>query len=53
VTKAHGEKELTFTDRRTGEEKTGTALRSWWEVRDAPHFTVPALLAGTIPSMAH
>jgi tRNA(His) guanylyltransferase len=53
VTKAHGEKEFTFTHKRTGEEKTGTALRSWWEVRDAPHFTVPALLADTIPSMAH
>jgi tRNA(His) guanylyltransferase len=48
VTKVHGEREFAYTHGRTGQERTVTALRSWWEVRDAPHFTVPALLADTI-----
>ncbi|WP_433794944.1 tRNA(His) guanylyltransferase Thg1 family protein [Actinoplanes sp. CA-252034] len=50
VTRMSGEKELTYTDRRTGAAHTTTALRSWWEVGDAPHFTVDGLMT-MIPVM--
>ncbi|GAA3205949.1 tRNA(His) guanylyltransferase Thg1 family protein [Actinocorallia longicatena] len=33
-----GEREVTYTDRRTGQEVTTTAMRSWWESTPAPHF---------------
>jgi tRNA(His) 5'-end guanylyltransferase len=48
-----GEREVTFTDRRTGAEQTTTALRTWWQVEPAPHFTLEAggFLAETIPPM--
>lgn len=37
-----GERETTWTDRRTGEQNTTVALRSWWETDAAPHFTANA-----------
>jgi tRNA(His) guanylyltransferase len=46
-----GERDVTFTRRDTGEEQTTTALRTWWELADAPHFTLPGLLAGTVPAI--
>lgn len=46
-----GERDVTFTHKRTGVDQTVTALRTWWEVRDAPNFTVPGLLATSIPAM--
>jgi tRNA(His) guanylyltransferase len=64
ATRRTGEREVTFTDRRTGMEQTALALRSWWEVEPAPRFsaepggflaeTIPALpsLAATAPEMA-
>ncbi|GIE75179.1 hypothetical protein Aph02nite_11290 [Actinoplanes philippinensis] len=50
VTKVSGERAVTYTDRRTGVTQTTTALRSWWEVGDAPHFTAEGL-APLIPAM--
>jgi tRNA(His) 5'-end guanylyltransferase len=47
--KEGGDREVTFTHKRTGEEETVTAFRTWWEAQEAPHFTVPGLLASTIP----
>lgn len=46
-----GEREVTFTHKRTGVEQTVSALRSWWETGPAPHFTVrdDGFLAGAIP----
>lgn len=48
-----GEREVEYTDRRTEEAVTTTALRSWWETRPAPRFTVDAgsFLALRIPPM--
>jgi tRNA(His) guanylyltransferase len=40
--KQSGVKEFTYTDKRTGEEKSATAERTWWEVEGAPHFTLDA-----------
>lgn len=53
VVRASGEKEVTFTHKRTGQTETVKALRSWWEVRGAPHFTLEpgGFLAQTIPPM--
>ncbi|BEL08329.1 hypothetical protein Q0Z83_065200 [Actinoplanes sichuanensis] len=44
IVKATGEKEFTYTDRRTDTEQTTTARRTWWQPEDAPHFAVPTLL---------
>ena len=38
VVKESGEREVTFTHKRTQEVETVTAMRSWWAVQDAPHF---------------
>jgi len=38
VVRESGEREVAFVHKRTGESRTATAMRSWWEVRDAPHF---------------
>ncbi|MFV2172296.1 tRNA(His) guanylyltransferase Thg1 family protein [Actinomadura sp. LOL_016] len=48
-----GERDVTFTHRRTGEEITGRATRSWWETAAAPHFTAAAggWLAEAIPPL--
>lgn len=40
IVKESGEREVTFTHKRTGEEHTVKAIRSWWAVRPAPHFTL-------------
>jgi tRNA(His) guanylyltransferase len=53
VVHASGEREVTFTDKRTGTEQTITAMRSWWETQPAPHFTLDpdGFLATAIPPM--
>lgn len=38
VVKDGGEREVTFTHKRTQEVETVTAYRTWWEPRDADHF---------------
>jgi tRNA(His) 5'-end guanylyltransferase len=40
--KQSGVKEFTYIDKRTNEERTATAERTWWEVEGAPHFTLDA-----------
>lgn len=51
--RAQGEREVTYTDRRTGETDTASAYRSWWQVTPAPHFNLDlaGFLAATIPPM--
>lgn len=51
--KESGEREVTYTDRRSGQECTTTAFRSWWEVQPAPRFTAEpdGFLAERIPPM--
>jgi tRNA(His) guanylyltransferase len=51
--RASGEREVTFTHKRTQVEETVIAMRSWWETQTAPHFTSNAggFLAETIPAM--
>lgn len=51
--KQSGEREITYTDKRTNTEQTTVALRSWWETSGAPHFTAEpdGWLAGVIPPM--
>lgn len=44
MTKQTGEREVEFVDKRTGEHRTVTAVRSWWEVAGAERFTVSSLL---------
>ncbi|MCW2915506.1 MAG: tRNA(His) 5-end guanylyltransferase [Actinomycetia bacterium] len=54
VTVRHvGERDVTYTDKRTQQETTTTAMRSWWETGGAPHFTAnpDGFLADTIPSL--
>lgn len=53
VVRESGEREVTFTHKRTREEETVVAMRSWWETRPAPHFTVEpgGFLAGIIPAL--
>ncbi|MEV4759311.1 tRNA(His) guanylyltransferase Thg1 family protein [Micromonospora sp. NPDC049559] len=53
VVKASGEREVTFVHRRTQQPQTVSAMRSWWEVRDAPHFVLNAgtWLPQSIPAM--
>ena len=49
--KMGGEREVTFTDRRTQVEETTVAMRWWWESTSAPHFTTDpgGVLAQAIP----
>ena len=51
--RASGEREVTFTHKRTGATETVKAVRSWWEVQPAPHFTLEpgGFLAGLVPPM--
>lgn len=51
--KRTGEREVTFTHKRTLAEETVLAMRSWWEVEAAPHFTAEpgGFLAGVIPAL--
>jgi tRNA(His) 5'-end guanylyltransferase len=53
VVKETGEREITFTHRRTGQVETTTAVRSWWEPRPAPPFAAEpdGWLARMIPPM--
>lgn len=53
VVKVSGEREVTFTHKRTRQAETVVAVRSWWEVMPAPHFTSAAggFLAATVPAM--
>lgn len=48
-----GEREVVYTDKRTQQECSTVALRSWWETQDAPHFTAKpdGFLAETIPPL--
>jgi hypothetical protein len=48
-----GEREVTYTDRRTKEQVVTTATRSWWETDGAPHFTAQpdGWLADVIPPL--
>ncbi|MER6778514.1 MULTISPECIES: tRNA(His) guanylyltransferase Thg1 family protein [unclassified Streptomyces] len=52
-----GERETTYTHKRTGEVETVMAMRSWWESSAAPHFTTApdgwlASKVPTLPSLA-
>lgn len=51
--KAGGEREVTYTDKRTKQECTTTAYRTWWEVQPAPRFVAEpgSWLAEQIPPM--
>lgn len=53
VVKESGEREVTFTHKRTGTEETVMAMRSWWAVQPAPHFTLNpgSWLPSVVPSM--
>ncbi len=53
VVKESGEREVTFTHKRTQQVQTVTAMRSWWAVQPAPHFTLNAgsWLPAMIPAM--
>jgi tRNA(His) guanylyltransferase len=48
-----GEREITFTHKRTGVEQSTVAVRSWWETSGAPHFTAEpdSWLAGIVPAL--
>lgn len=48
-----GEREVSYTDRRTQEPVTTLAMRSWWETTAAPHFTADpgGFLADLIPPL--
>jgi tRNA(His) 5'-end guanylyltransferase len=48
-----GERETTFTDKRTSTLKTVVAMRSWWESSAAPHFTTEpeGFLAEMVPPL--
>lgn len=51
VTKNSGQREVTFTHKRTNEEQTVVAERTWWEPTAAPHLTHEAL-SDLIPMMS-
>jgi tRNA(His) 5'-end guanylyltransferase len=56
VTRKTGERPVTYTDRRTQEEVSTVAMRSWWETEPAPHFTAAedgwlAQMIPVIPSL--
>jgi tRNA(His) guanylyltransferase len=48
-----GERDVTYTDKRTQQEVNTVALRSWWETEAAPHFTANSdgFLADIIPAI--
>jgi tRNA(His) guanylyltransferase len=48
-----GEREVSYVDKRGGEQVDTTAVRSWWETQGAPHFTAAedGWLAETIPAL--
>lgn len=48
-----GEREVTYTDKRTQQQVMTTATRSWWETDGAPHFTAApdGWLADVIPPL--
>jgi len=48
-----GEREITYTHKRTGNVETVRALRSWWESSAAPHFTTEPTgwLAEVVPPL--
>ncbi|MEZ0090015.1 tRNA(His) guanylyltransferase Thg1 family protein [Streptacidiphilus sp. EB129] len=48
-----GEREVSYTDKRSQEQVTTTAVRSWWETSGAPHFTAEpnGWLASVIPAL--
>jgi tRNA(His) guanylyltransferase len=48
-----GEREVQYTDKRTKEQVSTVATRSWWETFGAPHFTTEwsGFLAVAIPKM--
>lgn len=52
-TRVTGEEEVTYTDKRTQEQVTTTAVRSHWVTEAAPHFTAEpgSWLAGLIPAL--
>jgi tRNA(His) guanylyltransferase len=53
IVKVGGPREVTYVHKRTQETHTTTAMRTWWETRPAPHFTLNAggFLAEVIPLM--
>lgn len=53
VVRASGEREVTFSHKRTGATETVKAMRSWWEAQPAPHFTAQpgGWLAEMIPPL--
>lgn len=53
VVKCSGEREVTYTHKRTQQQETVKAMRTWWEAQAAPHFTLNAgeFLAETIPPL--
>ena len=53
IVRRSGEREVTFTHKRTQVEETVTAMRSWWETMPAPHFTTneAGFLAQQIPPL--
>lgn len=53
IVRESGEREVTFTHKRTGVEESIIAMRSWWEAQPAPHFTAEpgGWLASVIPPM--
>jgi tRNA(His) 5'-end guanylyltransferase len=48
-----GERAVEYTDKRSQEQVTTTAVRSWWETSGAPHFTAEpnGWLASVIPAL--
>lgn len=53
TTRRSGEREVTYTDRRTDAEHTTVAMRSWWETEAAPRFSAEpgGFLASLIPPL--
>ncbi len=53
IVRRSGEREVTYMDKRSGEEQTVAAIRSWWAPVPAPHFTATAdgFLAEQIPAL--
>jgi tRNA(His) guanylyltransferase len=48
-----GEREVSYTDKRSQEQVTATAVRSWWETSGAPYFTAEpdGWLASVVPAL--
>lgn len=53
ATRETGEKQVAYTDKRTGQQRSEVQLRSWWATSGAPHFTTEpdGWLAGIIPAL--